>query len=780
LAALAVLIGVIGGLAIALVGGSRRSASVVNRYFAAGIPYDMVVYSPSLTRAALLAIPGVQRADTTAYVAMTRLDSTGRPIEGVNGRAVDWSSVDPTFHVLAGHVPDGTDPSQVIVNEKFVKLTGLTVEDRIDVQMFGLEQLEDVQRGHYRPNGPRYAFRIAGIVRGPSDIAGDEIRSIGHTSYASTDAMAVSRQFYEQHHNEFLDFNATAYDVELSANAVRDNVVAAITELAAEQGESPDIGPARFQDTRASLQSPVRLETNALLLLAIGLAAIGTMTIAILLRTEQRAHVRDEPTMRALGVTSRQLGAVAFVRTAPTAVGAGAIAAVLAVALSARFPVGIGRQIELEPGIELNGAVVGFGAIIVILIISCLSYYFGRTVRGHGPAARSPSTLAGGLAEAGAPLEVVIGTQFAFDGRRKGHVTSRRAAIGGGAVTLAVVVVIATYLSGVEQLYSVPSSRGWAWDAVVGNVNFPLSDTTAQRLARDPRLEGATVGRLCDAAIGGHMTEVLALDTSGTAPPVLKSGRLPASPHEIALGARLGRKLHAAVGDSIPVALVAGDCDGSTKNADLEMTVVGAALPPVLGEAEVGEGGVVTLDAIAAAGGDAHPTLVLTKFGGDDPAVVVASLRRDFSEEIVTDLIPAEVVNLHRVRVLPAIGLAMSAILGTILLTYALSVGRPRLLHDLAIMRSLGLVPSQLRRVMAWQGLLLAGVVVLVGMPVGVLMGRAVWSHVTEALGVVSGGTTTPWLLLLAPLCAAVAISTTLYTARQARRRRVAELLRSE
>ena len=39
--ALALLVAVIAGVAIALIAGSMRSASVVDRYFAAGIPYDL-------------------------------------------------------------------------------------------------------------------------------------------------------------------------------------------------------------------------------------------------------------------------------------------------------------------------------------------------------------------------------------------------------------------------------------------------------------------------------------------------------------------------------------------------------------------------------------------------------------------------------------------------------------------------------------------------------------------------------------------------------------------
>src|SRR5688572_16585639 len=167
LAVLAVLVGVIGGLAIALIAGSRRSASVVDRYFDAGIPYDVQTFGTSLSRRDLLDLPGVVRADPTAYVAMMRLAPGGEPVHGINGMAVDWSSIDPTIRVLRGAVPDGTDPFEVVVNEAFVELSGLSVGDEVEVQLFGLDQMEDVSTGNYVPTGPRFTFRIAAEVSLP-------------------------------------------------------------------------------------------------------------------------------------------------------------------------------------------------------------------------------------------------------------------------------------------------------------------------------------------------------------------------------------------------------------------------------------------------------------------------------------------------------------------------------------------------------------------------------------------------------------------------------------
>ena len=254
LGALAVLVGVVGGLAIALVAGSRRSASVVDRYFAAGISYDLEVFVPSLTRGELLDLPGVVRADTNVYLGMMRVTPTGTVIEGINGTAVDWSSVDPMIGVLEGAVPDGADPLEVMVNEALVELTHLTVGDAVDVQMFGLDQMEELALGNYEPTGPHYTFRIVAVVRLPSDIGRDEVHSIGQSAYASANEMLVSHEFYETHRKEFLDFGAD-YDIQLIGGQEVGNDLRATVE-----GAGPRAGRARVHRAgRAAFPGPPAL-----------------------------------------------------------------------------------------------------------------------------------------------------------------------------------------------------------------------------------------------------------------------------------------------------------------------------------------------------------------------------------------------------------------------------------------------------------------------------------------------------------------------------------------
>jgi len=127
LVVLALVVALAGGLAAALIAGARRSSSVVQRYFDATIPYDLLVGAQSLARSELLAIPGVERVDRDMYFGSTYVKPNGRLGDSINSVIYDRSSIDPTIRVLAGRVPGATDASSVLVNEGFVQQFGLNV-----------------------------------------------------------------------------------------------------------------------------------------------------------------------------------------------------------------------------------------------------------------------------------------------------------------------------------------------------------------------------------------------------------------------------------------------------------------------------------------------------------------------------------------------------------------------------------------------------------------------------------------------------------------------------
>ncbi len=777
---IALLAGLVGGLAMSLVAGSRRSSSVVDRFVSAATKYDVMAFSPALTgedRAALLQLPGVTRADPSAFVAFVATAPDGTRT-GVNANMFDFAAVDPTNRVLEGQIPDGSDPTQILVSATFAQQFGVGVGEGVELQTYGVEQYDAVGAGEYsQPTGPTYPFHVAAIVRLPPEIASDKTSSPGQTRYDNT-YVIVPDTWYWAHRTEFLDFGAGYYLQIDEATTTVDDVQASVTAMVPE-GEELYFGPAESSVRRASLASPVDLETSALLALGIGIGLSGAAAVALLLRAEQRDHDRDAPTLRALGCTRSEIGLVAAARAAPVAVAGAAMAAAVAVLLSGRYPIGIGREVELQPGIDVNLAVVGLGTVLVTLVVVGSALALGRPPLERPRAALTPDALSRWLARAGAPINSVLGTHLAFTGR-EGRSSAARSAIVGGAAALGIVTATAVFVGGVDRLYSEPARHGWPWDAVVGNTNFALAGDTYRRLQTDPRVEGLTTALTGSVVIDGTSAFLVVIDPSGTAPPAVAAGRLPTTGSEIALGPALRADLDVDVGDTVTLSIADGDLQPDEREPqDLTLTVVGEAALPVFGDGDMGEDAVITFDGLTAAGGQIEPQIAMLRLRSHDRSDLTA-LDRDLTEEIYTDLVPARIVTLHGVRGLPLLGLLLAGTMGTIVLAFTLVTGARARLRDLAVLRVLGMEARRLHGVLAWQGISLAGAMLAIGLPAGLAAGVAWWRTVADGLGVSAAAVVTPRLWLLVPLTGLVAVAVSIYPAWRARRLTGAALLRTE
>jgi ABC-type lipoprotein release transport system permease subunit len=79
-------------------------------------------------------------------------------------------------------------------------------------------------------------------------------------------------------------------------------------------------------------------------------------------------------------------------------------------------------------------------------------------------------------------------------------------------------------------------------------------------------------------------------------------------------------------------------------------------------------------------------------------------------------------------------GLLALAALGTLVHVLVTSIRRRR--RDLAILKTLGFVRRQVSATVAWQAGTLAAVALVVGLPVGVAVGRWGWTLFADAIGV--------------------------------------------
>ena len=782
--ALTLFVGLSGGMSIALIAGARRSATVVDRYFATARHYDAAVLVSSWdspTKAQLLAIPGVERADIGAYIALNPATERNGPATGIDGFALNFSAADPTSVVLAGVVPDGSDPSEVVVNEAFVQRFGRSVGDVVRVRTFGVDQADAVSNGLYEPKGPEYRFRIRGVVRTVADIALNDMRVPGRSASAKPAMLAAPESWYAAHRSEFLDFGGI-YNVALRDGARgKKAFTAAVTALAHGGAQSAQVIPPQTNLNPSSVAAPVHVETTSLLLLGIGLGLAAAIALVLALRAEQRLHDADNPTVCALGGTTRQIGLVAAVRALPIAFGGGVLAVVTALVLSPRFPIGIGREVELDRGFQVDLAAVAVGFGVVLLVVVVPAFLFGLPRRSRELQRARPRSVANWMGQAGAPADVTIAAHVAFDHSRAVRRAPARATIAGGAALLAVLIGVGVYVSGIDHLYNDPTAHGWGWDLAVGNSNFPLNKHTATRLAADRRIAAATTSSYGSAAVNGRNTDFVVFDPRGTAPPQVVSGRLPTRTGEVALGPETIRKLGVHIGSTVQLDLSGGDSpfDHGDATGPTQVTVVGAALAPVFGDVDVGEVGLAPYATIAAAGGATDPQLVLARLDRGASAQTIAAIDREYTEDITTDLIPRACSTSIVSAACRSSGSRSRARSHCSCSSIPLHWGSGSVA---ATSRSfaLGLPARRVRRVLAWFGTLLAAGIVAIGIPTGLLLGIAIWHRIATNNGMHPTTTVSPYLWLAVPLTFIVAVLGTLAPGRRAIRKGVNAHLRTE
>src|SRR5205814_9517372 len=103
---------------------------------------------------------------------------------------------------------------------------------------------------------------------------------------------------------------------------------------------------------------------------------------------------------------------------------------------------------------------------------------------------------------------------------------------------------------------------------------------------------------------------------------------------------------------------------------------------------------------------------------------------------VQTDQRPSDIENFTEVRDTPLILGAVLALLAVGTLAHVLLTGVRRRRRDLAVLKTLGLLRSQLLRVVSWQAAALAAAALLVGLPLGLLAGRWAWALFAGSVGV--------------------------------------------
>jgi ABC-type lipoprotein release transport system permease subunit len=138
-------------------------------------------------------------------------------------------------------------------------------------------------------------------------------------------------------------------------------------------------------------------------------------------------------------------------------------------------------------------------------------------------------------------------------------------------------------------------------------------------------------------------------------------------------------------------------------------------------------------------------------------------------------------VNFGRVEAMPLVLGGILAAIAVATLTHLLLSAVRRRRRDLAILKSLGFVRTQVAGTMVWQATTLVVVSLVVAVPLGVAVGRWTWTLLADELGVVARPQV-PWLTLTAVVGAGLILANAiaLVPGQLAARTRPATVLRSE
>jgi predicted lysophospholipase L1 biosynthesis ABC-type transport system permease subunit len=346
------------------------------------------------------------------------------------------------------------------------------------------------------------------------------------------------------------------------------------------------------------------------------------------------------------------------------------------------------------------------------------------------------------------------------------------------AAALAAVLAALVFGASVSHVIGDPAVAGWDWDVTVGNPHSgDISAQAVPRLRADTFVSGFTVTAMGDALLDGRddVTLVgLQTVTGRVIPPVL-AGRLPTAPGEIALGGRELRALGKSVGDTVRAS-------GPHGQVPLRVTGEVVLSPEITNEqTQLGSGAVMTMQGAAAVSGSPMPRNVfLVSLRKPASPAAISSLKQQFPGTVLPAVAPPEVRDLSGVSGLPLILAFVLMLLACGIIAHTLLTSVRRRRRDLAILKTVGFVTRQVRATVAWQATALACAGLIVGVPLGLLVGRWAWLLFAGQEAIVPAPVISPLTLLAIPAVLLLANAIAAIPARSAARTQPAVILRSE
>jgi hypothetical protein len=779
---LVLLVGLVGGLSMGALAAARRTQSSFATYLASTNPSNLGItvfggvgngggsaptYSPAGIEA-IERLPGVKHVEAAIPVAAAPLAPSGAPRLGAINDIQPVASVDGLFFdqdrlaVTAGRMADPNRPDEIVMTALAAQLLGVHVGEVIPYGVYTASQEDLPGFGTARvPPHIRFDATLVGLVQQSNAIVEDDIDRyptfIFFTPARGRDLVAEGGQE-----------GAITYGLQLDHG--NSDVNAVEQEFAGASPPGNTYGFHSIVPVEAKVDRTVEPLAIALGVFG-GLAALAALLIGLQLISRQLRDAEEESSvLRSLGAGPTTIAADGLVGILASIVVGSLLAAAVAVGLSPFAPLGPVRPVYPDSGVAFDWTVLGIGLLVLVVGLGAIAVALAyrdapdRALRRSRVTPVHNSRAVHAAAAAGLSTPAVIGVRFALEPGQGRTAVPVRSALFGAVLAVALIVATFTFGSGLQSLVSHPALYGWNFTYLL-NASNTTPPKALTLLNRDPDVVAWDGYDYTDAVIDGEGAPFLiesghSATKAPISPPIL-AGHAVDGKDQIVLGAATLAQLHTHIGDDVTVTY--GRPGDPVYVPPTRLVVVGTATLPAVGYSSViddhtsmGTGALMSEAALPAAFRQAlsssDPTL-------DGPNLVFVRLRRGVSEtaglaglqriaaaanKIFADVPggagqgdtvsvlgvqrPAEIVNYGTIGVTPTLlasGLAAGAV-AALGLTLVASVRRRR--RDLALLKTLGFTERQLMAAVAWQASVAAVIGIVIGLPLGVILGRWLWT----------------------------------------------------
>ncbi|HVL33742.1 MAG TPA: FtsX-like permease family protein [Actinomycetota bacterium] len=783
-----VLVGMAGGVSLAALAGARRTESAYPRFLQAQRALDVLAdvrdeRGMPAPIGDVLALPSVEDATTALALFAAEINAGERrlifpdvfPIVSRDGRFATEINVSK---VMQGRRPRPERVHEVLVGFTVAETFGVELGDRLKMKLYGFDEENQSPDQTVVAEMDLHVVGIGGMPGEFQTLAGASIPTVHLTpAFLRRYEAAISpdEAFAIRLRNGHADLPAFQREAERAGYRV---------EAFFEQRIQTD-----------SVQRSARFQAFALWLLGglVALAALAVLGQALVRQASLESS--DHPVLRALGMRARDLVAVGLARSLVISSIAAAVAAGSAIALSPLAPVGLAGLAEPAPGVHADILVIGIGAVAICVFVAVASalaeWRAGRRIQTRGERAlrTDPSQLAEAASRSGLPAPVVAGLRLALDAGRGDVMVPVRSTVIGVALGIVAVASALTFAGGMNHLTSTPKLSGWTFDLLAGG---PPDQLTA--FVRELE-KGGDVDAYIDAMTPGLLIEETDIIDAGLAfgpgriGPAIAEGRAPRTADEVALGRDTMVRLGLRIGGTVRIAGREQNQGSQPVRTDPQRyRIVGRLVQPAIGFnlGSAGQGVAMTIEAVDRLG---RPEMFAQSRGvfirlkeGSDVRLIIERIGPRFPTVFVAQRRDSgTVADVSRLSGMPFTLAGILVLMAVATVAHTLLTSIRRRARDLAILRTIGFVGAQIRSTVAWQATTLVVAGLLLGLPLGIVLGRWGWLAFANSLGVLPVAVTPLFgVAVVVPAVILVGNLVALIPARTAARTEPASVFRKE